>query len=539
MKNVLNQLIIVLFVVLIFTSCSDSVLDVTPTDQLSDPVFWQTQQDVELALGGAYHNWESGNNITFLDAMSDNAYEQFGYGYSQKINGQISPSNFTSAAWTDPGRGNVAQWFTYERIRKYNNFLTKIEDVEEIDNSLKEQYKAEVRFLRAYDYFNKVMLFGDVPLVTELVASDIRMGRTPTSEVEQFILDELEEISSQLPVQNVIESQGRITSGAALALKSRLELYMGNYAEAMASAKAVIDMGVYELFPDYRGLFLRENNASNTESILEIQYIQDDYSHMLPQLNLPATEGGWSAVSVSRSMIETYETANGLPISEDPDYDPDNPFENRDPRLEMSVIYPGSLWNGRYYNSLDQNYMNSAGEMVANPDYRQEAAASRGGQQLRKYMEPMSISDMNNNDANIMVIRLAEVYLTFAEAALQTGQNMDLALEYINKIRDRAGHVEASALTEDLVLRERRVELAFEGLRYFDIKRWDLGPEVIDGPYYASRDGSVNSQTGEVTWDDNYIILETRNFIPEREYLLPIPQSEMDANPEMTQNPGY
>ncbi|SMO72896.1 RagB/SusD family nutrient uptake outer membrane protein [Fodinibius sediminis] len=536
MKNSI-YLLIALFLALGVNGCTD-VLDVTPSDELSDPVFWKTQEDVELALTGAYHGWESGVNILFLDAMSDNGYEQFGYGFRQKINGQVSASNWRSSSWTAPASGNVANWFTYERIRKYNNFLTKIEDVE-LDAAVKERYKAEVRFLRAYDYFNKVMFFGDVPLVLEIQSSDVTMSRTPSSEVKQFILSELEDISNILPVQNNIDSQGHITSGAALALKARLELYMENYSDAMASAKAVIDMGVYELFPDYRGLFLRENNSINKESILEIQYVQDDYYNMLPQLNLPASEGGWSAVSVSKTMVDAYETANGLPITEDPEYDPDNPFENRDPRLEMTVIHPGSWWNGRYYNSLDQNYMNSDGEMVSNPDYRQNAAASRGGQQLKKYMQPESIGDMNNYDANIMVIRLAEVYLIFAEAALKTGQDMGLALDYVNKIRSRAGHVEATELTEELIRRERRVELAFEGLRYFDIKRWDLGPEVIDGPYYGSRDGSVNSQTGEVTWDDEYIMLEERNFIPERNYLLPIPQSEMDANPEMTQNPGY
>lgn len=535
MKNLI-YLLIVLVSTLAINACTD-MLDVTPTDQLSNPLFWQSEADVRLALAGAYHGWESGVNILYLDSSSDNGYEQFNSGFRERINGDVH-ANIGQVTWPDPASGNVAQWFTYERIRKYNNFLTKIEDVE-LDAVIKERNRAEVRFLRAYDYFNKVMFYGDVPLVLEIQPSDVTMPRTPSSEVKQFILDELEEISGQLPVQNVIESQGRITSGAALALKSRLELYMGNYSDAMASAKAVIDMGVYELFPDYRGLFLRENNSSNLESILEIQYVQDDYQQMLLQLNLPAREGGWSAISVSQTMINAYETANGLPITDDPEYDPDNPFENRDPRLEMSVIYPGSWWNGRYYNSLDTNYMNSEGEMVSNPDYRQNAAASRGGQQLKKYMQPEGIEDMNNYDANVMVIRLAEVYLIFAEAALQTGQDMGLALDYINEIRNRAGHVEATELTDELIRRERRVELAFEGLRYFDIKRWDLGQEVIDGPYYASRDGSVDSQTGEVTWDEGYIMLENRNFIPERNYLLPIPQSELDANPEMTQNPGY
>ena len=136
------------------------------------------------------------------------------------------------------------------------------------------------------------------------------------------------------------------------------------------------------------------------------------------------------------------------------------------------------------------------------------------------------------------------MYLTFAEAAVETGT--DLALEYINLIRDRADHTPATLLTRELVRRERRVELAFEGLRYFDIMRWDLGPQVLNGPLYGSRLGSMDAN-GNVTWqgdgaivnEDNYIVLENRTFHPERKYLFPIPLSEMDANPNMVQNPGY
>ena len=114
-----------------------------------------------------------------------------------------------------------------------------------------------------------------------------------------------------------------------------------------------------------------------------------------------------------------------------------------------------------------------------------------------------------------------------------------MGLEYINKIRTRAGLISATSLTKELVRRERRVELAFEGLRYFDIKRWDLGPAVMNGPYYGSRKGSVDPQTGKVTWENEYILVENRTFYPARKYLLPIPQSELDVNPNMSQNPGY
>ena len=151
----------------------------------------------------------------------------------------------------------------------------------------------------------------------------------------------------------------------------------------------------------------------------------------------------------------------------------------------------------------------------------------------------MSVEDANNYDVNTMVIRLAEMYLTFAECALKTGSGKEEALRYINAIRERSGMPAVTSLTEKIVRYERRVELAFEGLRYFDLKRWDLGPELLNGQAIGCRDGSVNSTTGEVTWNGNYIILEERKFLPARKYLLPIPQVELDRNENMVQNEGY
>jgi hypothetical protein len=130
------------------------------------------------------------------------------------------------------------------------------------------------------------------------------------------------------------------------------------------------------------------------------------------------------------------------------------------------------------------------------------------------------------------------MYLTYAEAAVETGQNEDIGLQLINKLRQRGNLPPATALTRDLVRRERRVELALEGLRLWDIKRWDIGSTVLNGPTYGSRDGSVNMTTGEVTWSDTYIKVDDKTFNPLKKYFLPIPQSMIDAS-GMTQNSGY
>ena len=519
-------------------SCGNNFLDVTPSDKLSDATFWTSESDAVLALNGCYNGWETGTNIVFLDAASDNGYEQFNYNYQPIGNGQILPTSPTGlqAPWLD---GYATRWFTYDRIRKYNNFLEKISSID-MDEEKKSCYMAEVRFLRAYDYFNKVMFYGDIPLVTSVIEKpeDANLSRTSKKEVEEFILKELFEIAPILPVQNTIESNGHITRGAALGLKARLELYLGKYEEAQASTLEVISMPCYELYPEYEKLFWPEAESSNKEAILDIQYMKNDYSNMIPQLNLPATEGGWSAFNALWPFIESFQMDNGKFIDEEGSgYDDNDPLRNRDPRMKMIVLCPGEMYNGRYYNPLDK-FINGEADRK-NLDFHEEAAASRGGLLVKKFIYPMSVVDANNHDGNIMVMRLPEMYLTYAECALKTNKGKDKALQFINEIRKRAGMPVATELTERLVRYERRIELAFEGLRYFDLKRWDLGNELLNGIIYGCRNGSVDSNTGKVTWGDGYIKLEERIFNPERNYLLPIPQTELDRNPNMTQNPGY
>lgn len=508
------------------SSCTDKFLDAVPNDQLSGATFWKTESDINMALAGAYRGWENGMDVVMRDAMTDNDYSWMAVtGYQQVGNGTVNPQNVSI--------GNGGRVFSYTQIRKYNSFLENIEGMT-LDAALKEKLKAEVRFLRAYDYFLKSMFFGDMPLITKTIPSTELPARTPVAQIQAFILDELDKISKILPVQNNITAKGHMTRGSALALKARLELYMGKYADAMASSKAVIDMGVYELYPNYEQLFYRQNKANNKEAIAEIQHIQNDYATSIPWQRLPAWKGGYSENAVSRSILDEYETKNGLKISEDPTYDPQNPFENRDPRLAMSIAYPGSTWFGRIYTALDPQFGGSS-----NPDYYLNDG-SKAAQMSKKYLDAgIQNAERQNFDAPIMVIRLAEMYLTYAEAAFESGQNLVLGLEYLNKVRTRAGQINASALTRDLIRRERRVELAFEGLRYFDIKRWDLVPTVMNGPYYGSRLGTVNQTTGKVTWGTGYILVENRTFYPQRKYLLPIPQSEIDVNPKMVQNPGY
>ncbi len=510
-------------------SCGQKFLEVSPTDRLSDMTFWKTEKDADMALAGIYNRWEEHWNILWWDLMTDNGFSQYAWDNVQALgNGQANASNF--------GR----DYFNYNLIRKYNQFLEKVPQIE-MDAKKKERILAEARFLRAYDYFRKVQFYGDVPLVTEVIQNpeDAKMERSPRAEVVNFILTELEEVAKVLPVQNMRQSNGHVTSGAALALKARLELYEGKYPDAMADAKKVIDMaksGVYQLYPDYAGLFQVENESSNTESILEVQYIKDTYANNLWQHILPSKEGGWSSISAVQSIVDAYEMKDGKTITESTLYNADKPFENRDPRLDMTILYSGARYNGRVYNTLE----------LSSPDFYQSASAPKSGYNVLKYSKVVPEAALQNGDANIMVIRLAEVLLTFAEAAIEAGQSTPEVYDAIDMVRLRAKMpavdrtvYSTQAKLRELVRRERRVELAFEGLRYWDIKRWDIGNQALNGPVYGSRLGTMDSQTGVVTWSNARIKVEDRVFQAGRNYLLPIPQAELDANPNIKQNVGY
>jgi starch-binding outer membrane protein, SusD/RagB family len=549
MKKLIYLLFILLAVVL--NSCKEDFMDVYPKDKPSDATFWKTESDATMGLTACYHLWEGFTNICMFDCASDNAYDKGNFGYAILGNGNLTPNTYImNVDWLDGySRTNSCSWPLYTQIWKYNNFLANIDKVD-MDATKKAQYKAEVRFLRAYDYFWKTMLHGDMPLITEPVPFDYVSKRDPAATIKAFILSELDAIGPDLPVQNNLDSKGHVTRGAAHALRARLNLLMGNYADAMTDAKAVIDMTCYELYPNYEDMFLEKSEGDNKEAILSVQYIKDQYISACNRMNACPTENGWSACTAVKSMVDAYECSNGKTI-DDPTsgYDIDHPFANRDPRLNMSILLPGTKWKGgRHYNSLDQ-YL--PGTTVLNPDYHLGSTSARSGYNIKKYIDTTDIymgAWPPNGGQDIMVFRLAEMYLTYAEAVFESNSaaNFDQALGYINAIRARAGQIAATTLTRDLIRRERRVELAFEGLRYFDVERWDLGPTVLTGDLYGCRQGTLDV-LGNVTWvgdgnvvnSTNYILIESRNYRPATNYLFPIPQSILNVNPGWGQNDGY
>ena len=511
---------------LFITSCSSDFLDRNPLDQPSNEAFWNTEKDALAAATGCYEGWYSMDEVVYFDCASDNAYNPYVW-----ENWQVQAAGYATPA--DPGQN----YMKYDKITRCNNFLANI-DRPDMNEEVRSRLTAEVRFLRAWHYFLKVTLYGDVPLITEVLDVDnSNLPRDPKSEVVQFILDELTAIAPELPESYTGENTGRVTKGAALTLKARMEIFEGDYAACAATCEQIMKLN-YSLFPDYGGLF-RIANVNNAEVIMDVQYVENLAKNAILGVMPPASVGGWSSIDPTQSLVDAYECMDGKTIGESKVYDPKEPYKNRDPRLEATIIYPGCLYEGKYFNSIDAKDPNG--------DYYAPYGRSKTGYHPRKYIDNLAdYADMWNTGMNAIVMRYAEVLLMYAESKVEQNQIDASVYEALNAIRTRAGLQQVDQAVynnqnkmRELVRRERRVELAMEGLRWFDICRWKIGEEVMPGQVYGALLGTVDSQTGALNLTDERIKTEVRLFDPAKHYLWPIPQSVIDATPAIKQNPGY
>lgn len=538
----MKRIYIMLFCWLGLASCN-GFLDTLPGNALSPETFWKTEADIKLAVTGCYEGWESGDNIFYRDCGSDNAFSFHVHEGWQVIgNGGLSSTNTGEES------------FTYETINKCNDLLANIDKVEFKDETLKERYRAEVRFLRAYRYFILTTNFGDVPLSLQTYKdiAESRIPRSPKADVEKFVLDELTAAASNLPPSYKGDDRGRVTKGAALAIKMRLLLYLGRYDEALTEAHAIQALNVYDLFPTYDGLFQLANEG-NEEVILDVQYIENDYENWIIGAIMPNGDGGWSSIVPIQALVDAYEMKDGLTIDEakaQSKYDEKHPFVNRDPRLKQTILYAGQNWEGRVFDPLAKT-INVEGNDVTNPDYPySQSNASKTAYSLKKYIAPVSqYTDIWNTGINIMVCRYAEVLLTIAEAKIELNRIDDEVYTSLNAIRHRAGMPDvdrakysSQASLRELLRRERRAELAMEGLRRADIIRWDIAKDVLNGKAYGCREGVVDTSVDNENLRTNLtgepFFVEERKFAAHNKYL-PISQSELDLNPSLTQTPGY
>ncbi|PWE00540.1 RagB/SusD family nutrient uptake outer membrane protein [Marinilabilia rubra] len=488
----------------------------------------------------------------------DGAMRSSGTDEAIHVNNLSNVRLFTDGNWSASQTLDTKWESMYSAIRDVNTFLKEIkgktwdeikwnEDYDEIMEQFN-LYPYEARFLRAYFYFELLKRYGGVPIVeTELTEKEANtVSRASFQEVVDYIVKECDEVSKVLPASFydvTAEETGRATKGAAMALKARTLLYaaspLNNSANAIdkwesaaLASKAIIDSAWYTLEGNYKDVV---NNALSPELIFGIRQAE---SASFEKANFPiGYEGGNTGTCPTQNLVNAYEmVATGLPI-DDPSsgYNPVFPYSGRDPRLNETVIVNGSSWKGK---TVEVWYGGANAEPKPN--------ATLTGYYLKKYViESVNLEQGNviTKRHNWVLFRFAEVLLNYAEAmneaygpenAATLGKT---ALESINEVRLRAGMPEFPAgLTQSefrtKLRNERRVELAFEDHRFWDVRRWMIGSETTE---IKGVTAALNPFGGYV-YEEKHV--ESRIW-DERMNMYPIPQSELYKNPNLTQNSGW
>lgn len=513
----MKKIAIVIIVCLLFTSCSDDFFDTKPAAQLSSSNFWKTAEDAKSGVHAIYNQMQSNIHIYQFQALTDgitpNAYlwSNYTHGYQAIAKGNsILPT--TGTPFRDKWNG------LYNGIYRANLAISKITEMT-FDDALKNRLIAEARFLRALFYYHLAEYYGGVPIIQEVLQlGDELPGRNTREEVLEFIVSECDEVAKYLPESYGSSDVGRATLGAVLTLKAKTYLLGDQFTEAADAAKQVMDLGKYQLYHNYADMFTLIAAENNPEVIFDVQYAGPGLAegNIMDKFMAPNNSygKGWNHIQPTIDMVNSYEMTNGKAIT-DPDsgYDPANPYANRDPRLAASIITPGSTWKGMPYSSI-----------------KTDGSSYYLGYLPRKYV--LTVDGFSNGDSplNYILFRYADVLLMYAEAKNEIEGPASEVYAAVNLVRARPGvnmpPVAAGKTKDqmrDLIRHERRIELAFEGIYYSDIRRWKIAKNLNNGFVIRKISGQL---------------LETRAFV-DAFYLWPIPQSEIDLNPKLEQNPGY
>lgn len=535
----------ILVVFLLGASCSD-YLEVSPTDQVSDATLWETTQQADLFVNDIYQQLPSVlNRFDPWENWSDDAMDGIDAAASRKV--------YAISAYT--ASNGESQWGQYSNIRKCNLFIEKVTD-SDLPEAWKTVRLAEVRFLRAYFYMMLWTWHGGVPIITEVLnqaeqGDAIFRARNSSEETFQFIVDECTAIAGDLPLEAA--ATGRITRGAALALKGWCSLFaasplhnpgndLSKWAAAAQANKAVMDLNVYELFPDYQTLFFEENNF-NEEVILAKSHVGGttigrSSEGLAGAAFTGGTQTGWGMLNPTQEIVDQYRMANGLPITDAASgYDPQDPYANREKRFYQSIVYDGSIWKGT------ELYTRIGVESFNELDLSATTAATNTGYYPRKGLNEAYAEAGENrlSSANSILFRYAEVLLSYAEAQNEAVGPDASVYGAVNEVRDRS---DLPPLAEGLspaemraaIYQERRVELAFEERRWYDLIRLKLAEEKLNGTFHAMK---ITEVAGELVYEVIPAPGGERIFHGDRNYFLPIPQSAVDKNDKLIQNPNY
>ena len=472
----------------------------------------------------------------------------------QLNNGSWNALNNPDDVWNRYYSGISKCCTLLENTNHVNLDISRLDPDKQVEyaNSLKDirMWRAEARFLRAYFHFELLKRYGPIPIVTSTLSINGNYENTPRptmKEVVDFIAKECDIAADTLeltPWRNVNDAFGRATKGAALALKSRLLLYAASplyvdfgdtnesnkptdvalWKSAADAAKAVIDLNQYELASSYGDLF--KNDFQNKEYIFVRRYAANsDFE----KSNFPVSFGGKGGTNPSQNLVDDYEMLDGTPFDWNDPAKAAQPFENRDARLGATILMNMAPFKGKKVATYPEG-----ADATPNPN------ATKTGYYLRKFLnEDVNIQTGGSSSGHVVpLFRLAEIYLNYAEALNECDPtNPDIAL-YLNKVRNRASLPNVSALSQEqmraVIQHERRVELAFEEHRSWDVRRWKIASSTLGAPLMGVQ--IERKPLGGYTYMP--VKVEQRVFQPKM-YWYPIPQSEVLKLKQWKQNNGW
>lgn len=476
----MKKIIAFIATVSIATSCN--VLDQVPESAFTPTNFYKNSDDAIAAISSVYDQLNTQdlyNQVMWIvqDQATDDAEWGGGRSTANQAKNDLDKYTFTPATSTFQSTWSAM----YRAINRANAAIERIPAIT-MDPALQGRLIAEAKFMRGFYYFTLVRFFGDVPLtLTETTSlTDLQMSRTPKEEVYAQIIQDFTEAESVLPAIYSGADRGRATKGAATAFLAKVHLTRKDWTNAAAKAKQVIDSGNYDLWPTYAEAFSIANK-NGKEAVFEVQALGGGFGegswmqgYMRPNFDRVNNIAGFGDDPVTKNLYETYTAA--------------------DKRRDVNI---------RVYSATTTP---AAPASVDFPGY------------VYKYLDPSATANGEGSN-NFPVIRYADVLLMYAEALNEIGAGNAEAFAAVNKVRFRAGLAPlpaslSQAAFRDAILLERRLELAFEGHRWFDLVRTGKLVEAI----------KAQNPTIQVTQDH---------------LLLPIPQTERDVNPNLTQNPGY
>ncbi|MDR0668385.1 MAG: RagB/SusD family nutrient uptake outer membrane protein [Prevotellaceae bacterium] len=550
-------------IVLSLSACDKEVLDLNSTTEISDQAIWSTEMAAEMYITASYKTFTDVSQVansrgqfydSYSDIMKSTSWDMYGHQYNRTL---LEANIQTGSA------GPFECWLdVYARIRRANVLLNDIDryGVDKFGDDWCNIRRAEVRFCRAFSYYRLIRVYGGVVIRTENSGinggvddgsnpEDIHRARATEAESWDFVIKELQWAATYLPDAWPPEWEGRATKKAAYGLISRMAVFGKQWETAAAAAEKVKELGG-DLASDYAKVFQVDGGQDNSKEILFLLYfLKNTITHYFDRYNRPYGDEAVYALDVyaehvpAAELADLYEFSDGTPFNWTT-YAANghaDPYTDREPRFHATILYNGASWENRTI----QTYVGGSDGFIAFTKTGSTDGHTCTGYYLRKYLQEgytdFPVQHSYQYDA---VLRYAEVLLNKAEAYAQWdyAQYRGEALEALNEVRRRVrlpDKTAADAPDKDafmtLLRKERCVELAGEGFRYWDLRRWKLAANVIDGR--MAHGVRITNNAGTLSYETVNCDAGTSRIFPERFYYFSLPTSETVNNKLCDNNP--